>query len=260
MNITEQHKQILSQMTIDENTTTLTGTLDRKMYVEINEVIETLGGHWSRKDKCHIWDCNPGDKLNEILNPQTKTVTTTLETANERKKTFQAFYTPDHIADTLVRHCEDKYPYAVPATILEPSAGDGQLLKAIRRKWTNATIDCCELDPGARSKLSEIAGVNLVGDDFLQYQTDTRYELIIANPPFNKHQDILHIQKMYDLLSDNGIIVTVCGYHSFDASHKVDVAFRDWLSTLDYAEYEIDPGEFKSSGTMVSSKLLVIDK
>jgi hypothetical protein len=40
--------------------------LDRKQYVSINEVLETIGLKWSRKEKAHIADCTP-EELTEAI-------------------------------------------------------------------------------------------------------------------------------------------------------------------------------------------------
>ena len=80
-------------------------------------------------------------------------------------------------------------------TILEPSAGRGDLLEyAIRRNGyrQGRDIDCIELDPNLRAILIG-KGFRVVHDDFLDYHTRKRYNLILMNPPFadgDKH--LLH--------------------------------------------------------------------
>ena len=47
-------KAILNAATIDKDTLTLTGTLDRKTYQQTAKIIEALGGKWDRKKACHL--------------------------------------------------------------------------------------------------------------------------------------------------------------------------------------------------------------
>jgi predicted RNA methylase len=226
------------------------------MYVEINEVIETLGGHWSRKDKCHIWNCNPGDKINSIVSPQTKTVTTTLETAKEKKKTFQFFATPPELADYVVKFSFLKENDIV----LEPSAGDGALIKAMQRVYSDKHVYAYEIQPELQEQLKRISHVDLLGGDFLEVEPHVNFDKIIMNPPFSRNQDIKHIEHAYKFLKPGGRLVSICSGHWKHAGDKKSVAFRAWLETLDHNIEDIPSGTFKASGTMVSSKLLVIDK
>jgi hypothetical protein len=127
MNIPNHIITILAAMTISGSTTTLQGSLSRQDYVQANEVIVTLGGKWSRKEKCHVWSCDPKAALSSVLDAPTPEI----YTAKEKKKDFQFFGTPDALADELVEAVEYHFPYAPPATVLEPSAGQGALVKAI---------------------------------------------------------------------------------------------------------------------------------
>ena len=73
-------------------------------------------------------------------------------------------------------------------TILEPSAGKGHIADFIK-EWggRNAKydIDCIELDNERRAILKE-KGYKVVYDDFLDYETTKKYDLIIMNPPFEQ--------------------------------------------------------------------------
>ncbi|HZS02223.1 MAG TPA: hypothetical protein VFE37_26135, partial [Chloroflexota bacterium] len=62
-----------------------------------------------------------------------------------------------------------------PARILEPAAGDGALLPALRRTWPEATIDAQDIAP-------QHDAVRRV--DFLLPVTRASYDLVITNPPF----------------------------------------------------------------------------
>lgn len=96
-------------------------------------------------------------------------------------------------------------------TVLEPSAGKGDIAQAIAnrleaRYWRSgkeaqAMIDCVEIDPNLRAILKD-KGFRVVHDDFLDFQTFKKYDLIIMNPPFD--QGDKHLLKALSLLERSG--------------------------------------------------------
>ena len=122
-------------------------------------------------------------------------------------------------------------------TILEPSAGKGDILKAIARKektygWGSHDfdVDAIEIDPNLRQILkysfSEqrkqeerkkdrysdykendffCKGIHIVHDDFLTYEPFKTYDIIIMNPPFSKGCE--HLLKALEIQKRGGSIV-----------------------------------------------------
>jgi predicted RNA methylase/uncharacterized protein (DUF4415 family) len=172
------------------------------------------------------------------------------------KKEFQFFPTPDDIADYLVSLAD----LQEADRILEPSAGQGAIVKAILRYNEYALIECCELMPENADVLIK-AGYNVIRNDFLQI-TDRKsaYDKIIANPPFSKNQDIDHIMKMWECLKPGGLIVSIASKHWQHTSNKKEKNFRLWLENLKAEIFPIERGQFKESGTMVETCIIVINK
>ncbi len=165
-------------------------------------------------------------------------------------KEYQFYETPEWLATYM---CSYIINYN---KILEPSAGNGALIKAFH-KIHDAYIDCFELMPENRDILSNIHKTNLIGYDFLKNNIENVYNTIIASPPFSDGIDIIHIQKMYIALCDNGRLITTC---SAKTSEKRDVFFN-WLKNINAYIEELDVDTFKDSGsTNKGSYLLVIDK
>ena len=92
-------------------------------------------------------------------------------------------------------------------TILEPSAGSGNLIENIpsikkskTRHSNNCDIDCIEINENLRYILKG-KGHRVVFDDFTKFHSDKHYDLIIANPPFaNGDSHLLkaiNIQEVY---------------------------------------------------------------
>ena len=57
--------------------------------------------------------------------------------------------------------------------------------RSIREAVEEADIDCIEIDALLRNTL-EGRGFRVIHDDFLSFQTQKRYSLIVMNPPFDR--------------------------------------------------------------------------
>lgn len=91
--------------------------------------------------------------------------------------------------------------------ILEPSAGTGAILQAIRDAVPRAKCDAVELHAGlARHLQAHFPEVRIWCGDFLEYHPERRYTRIIMNPPFHRGDDIRHIRRALTLLEPGGIL------------------------------------------------------
>lgn len=91
-------------------------------------------------------------------------------------------------------------------TVLEPSAGKGNIADFVRDKNENMDIDCIELDPELRSTLTG-KGFRVVHDDFLTFRTFKTYDLIIMNPPFSDGAS--HLSRALEMQKDGGNIICI---------------------------------------------------
>lgn len=95
--------------------------------------------------------------------------------------------------------------------ILEPNAGTGAILRAVRAVAPGAMCDAVELNAGLCQYLrNEFEGVAVTCCDFLQYVPGKRYSRIVMNPPFGHAQDIKHIRHAFTLLAPGGVLTAVC--------------------------------------------------
>ena len=181
---------ILKQCTIDGLTIRLPDhQLERNIYSEVAKKLELIGGKWKGgKTKGFLFKEDPTDYLQKLCNGASVNL----------KKEFQFFATPDNIADKLVELAciESRH------LILEPSAGQGAIIKAIHRTLPDLNIDYYELMDLNRTFLEKLPNCTLIGEDFITEKQTIVYDRIIANPPFSKNQDIDHVLKMYDRLAD----------------------------------------------------------
>ncbi len=241
-------KEVLQQCIVDGNIIKLPAVqLERKEYTEVKRELELIGGKWKGgKTQGFVFEEDPTDLLEQIANGEKRNL----------KKEFQFFPTPYELADRMA----SKLIIYNHSKILEPSAGRGALVKAINREMEDLQVDCFELMELNRNILKNVPTANIIGEDFLQTEIENEYDIVIANHPFSKNQDIDHIRKMFQVCKPGGTIITITSKHWQSSSNKKETAFREWLNGLDVYTEEIEAGEFKDSGTMIGAVLLMFDK
>ena len=240
-------EEILKRCTIEGNVVKLPNIeLGRKEYLDIKKAIELIGGKWKGGKISGFEFCyDPTDLLSGISKGEKRNI----------KKEFQFFAIPEDLADKLVYLAEVNES----DTILEPSAGQGSIIKSIN-KVCSSIPDCFELmDINIVVLNNSDLSFNLIGDNFLNHSSKT-YDKIIANPPFSKNQDIDHIREMYKCLSDGGRIVSITSDSWVNGNQKKQIEFRKWLNDIGASIIDIERGSFKESGTMVGGKIIIINK
>ena len=243
-------QDILKQCTVTGTTVKLPDMqLDRKLYLDVKKALELIGGKWKGHNiQGFVFPGDPTDLLAEIASGEKRNL----------KKEFQFFETPAELADQMVKMAEIERHHMV----LEPSAGQGAIIKAILRgnNKPSTEIHYYELMDINRKFLEKIRPTEYIGDDFLNTKHVYFYDRIIANPPFSKNQDIKHVYHMYNKLKSGGRIVTIMSNHWTFANDNESKKFREWLTENDAETHDLHPGIFKSSGTTISAQMVVINK
>jgi type I restriction-modification system DNA methylase subunit len=213
------------------------GQLDRKLYMAVNKVLVAIGGKWSRKLKTHVFDCYPEYKIEEILLTGEYT---------DVQKEYQFFETPSDLAKRLVEMANIQ----PSESVLEPSTGRGAIAKYIKY------CDCLELHTENEIYLNN-NGFNLIGNDFLQF--NTKYDVIIANPPFAPRQsDIDHITHMIKLA--NRCVVSVASASVIFRTNKKTEDFRGLVKSFKGTITPLPENSFAESGTKVNTCVVYIEK
>lgn len=117
------------------------------------------------------------------------------------------FYpTPETIINKMLFDIDFKMLHS----ILEPSAGSGNIVEAIKKKEkfysttynkVNYDIDCIESDHNLQHILKG-KNFRVVYNDFLAYDTMKEYDIIIMNPPFSN--GCKHLLKALEMQQRNG--------------------------------------------------------
>lgn len=262
--LSEFGKQVLQESEIIENRLFLKTQMDRKQYVELNKILELLWWKWNKKEKAHIFDI---ENLQEAIDE----VCDTMEVVDV-KVLYQQFYTPSDLAKRLVELADIQKT----DDVLEPSAGQGAIVKEILKKEYNRIIlleidktnikllkeefNCYEWmkdDCDWQGTLSRDKGMNIYQWDFLDHWLNkNHFQKIIMNPPFTKSQDVKHILKAYENLFEWWRIVSIASSGIQTREGKL----YDELKELNPEFIKIEDWAFKESWTMVNSVIVIINK
>ena len=246
MKLTPEQIQILDAGRIEDNKFYLQWQLDRKQYVSINEVLETIGLKWNRKEKAHIFD---GEMLEEAIADIISSGE--VETLKETIKKFQFYPTPREVVEVMIDLAEIEDGNSV----LEPSAWKWAIAKLFPK---NTKVTLVELNQECYDYLKndpEIETYDIVNMDFLEYQS-TAFDRIVMNPPFSKSQDVKHILHAYSMLKIWGVLVSVA---SSSVQYRGGKVYEE-LEALNPEYVDLPEGSFKESGTMVNSVIVVLRK
>lgn len=168
------------------------------------------------------------------------------------------FPTPPALAGEVVR----KANIRSGDSVLEPSAGDGQIANRIRAEHPEAELKVVE-QSGTLRNILKAEGHDVVGDDFMDHTE--KYDKIVMNPPFSGNLDIQHVRHAFGLLKPGGRLVAIMSEHGFFGKEKEAVEFRDWLESL-AADIEKNPDNsfmdrsISGPTTGVNTRTVVIDK
>ncbi len=237
---------VLREMKWSEDGTAgkLVGQLDRKLYERVNKALAAMGGAWNRKAQAHVFPFDPRPQVEGLLQSGALTV--------ERDGFFE---TPRAVVLRMLElvDCKDYH------RVLEPSAGRGAIANLIRM-WRGATVIVCEKNEERRNCLLRQGFVTAACSDFMDLDVTFEFDRIYMNPPFEEGQDVDHVMHAYDLLKDDGEMVSVMGEHAFFANDRKSVEFREWLDDVGGYNEQLPPGSFKESGTGVNARLVVVKR
>lgn len=164
------------------------------------------------------------------------------------------FATPMELARRMVAIAAPQ----IGERVLEPSAGSGNLLRALpgvlafgAMKQTACEVVAIELNLAFKESLvNEGLAQCVIDGDFLECTTEAlgRFDVILMNAPFANGSDIAHIEHARRFLTPGGRLVAICA----DGLRQ-----RERLSSL--GSYEPLPeGSFASVGTNVGTAMVVI--
>lgn len=225
----------------------------------------------TEKEKIEILAKAKKEELNEILKFDDKLMISK-KSARNSKNQLQQFYTNSILADYLYNYSSLKNNRNQEIKILEPSAGEGDLIKPIVKNNTNISIDLVEIDPENRKLLNNLVknSPNFLKlteqPNFLLYQTSTRYDYIFMNPPFHlrkaEDNNLIRDTWDYDFIKRAFAFLKIGGELMAIVSKKFlnNKEFMNWIEEKNKVfEYKIRKNE-KFSGIKIDIAVVKIKK
>ncbi len=184
----------------------------------------------------------------------------------ENNKDF--YPTPEWVADKML----DGIDWLMVGSILEPSAGKGDLIEWIKKAYEKDNyrrygsrkldIDCVEIQPELQHILKG-KGYRVVHNDFMNFDTFKRYSLIISNPPFS--QGAKHLLKMLDMQERGGGVICLLNAETlknpYTAERKVLLQRLDDLGAdIEYMEGAFEEAERKTDVEVAIVKVVIPEK
>lgn len=169
----------------------------------------------------------------------------------------QDFYpTPKNLADKMIA----KIDWAYVKTILEPSAGKGDLIESVETflkthyRYGNTQISCIEKDENLQHILWS-KGYKLIDSDFIAYEGGLQFDAIIMNPPFSNGDK--HLLKAIDMMFSGQI---VCLLNAETLKNPYSRSRKDLLERLNElnADVEYLSGEFEEAERKTSVEIALI--
>lgn len=188
----------------------------------------------------------------------------------EDKRNSELYPTPAELVDKMVS-CVD---WVLVDTVLEPSAGTGNILHGIaRHSYDNRhtlDVDCIEIDGYLRAILKEefakgkddtfYKGVRIVHDDFLTFDTFKRYDLIIMNPPFSCGDK--HLLKALEMQRNGGCVVCLLNAETIknpytQTRQALVEKLNEYNATIEYMEGAFVEAERKTNVEVALVKVYI---
>ena len=133
-----------------------------------------------------------------------------------KKRNEQDFYsTPTSAIESIL----NEFSLGDGIDVLEPGAGNGNIIQCLQKKYNNLAIDAIEIRQDEYNALKQL-GVNVVIDDFLNMQISKKYDLIIGNPPFSLA--IKFINKCLNLLKPGGTLIFLLRTAFMESDRRFD--------------------------------------
>jgi predicted RNA methylase len=265
MKIKQEVLIVLSTMECTGKAAKITsGQLDRKLYLEVNKVLEALGGKWSRAGKVHVFDGDASELLDTAI------VTGEVTTARE----IGFFETPVELATELCAMAGVQ----VGDVCLEPSAGTGRIVEALA-KYRPRAIIAVEVDPercarfnsdvfsALRQRHPELTLLS-VHADFMTRDLSLTCDVgpvdrVVMNPPFTKvgvGGPLDHVYHAFKMLKSGGVLVSVLPSGVVFRQDRQHRTFRAWVEQEHGTIAPLPDDSFEESGTGVRTCVLKIVK
>ena len=157
----------------------------------------------------------------------------------------QFFPTPPEIAKKMVEYADIE----TGQRILEPSAGTGNIIKAIGDGPDKVAVEINQSLCACLTRCG-VSGLHIHHENFLECNGNLgKFDRVIMNPPFENGVDIKHIRHALTFLKPGGKLVALCANGP-----------RQREAFMNEAEHweDLPAGSFREQGTSVNVALMIL--
>lgn len=164
---------------------------------------------------------------------------------DDHQRRYQSYYTPDDIAAELV----ELAGVQKGMTCLEPSAGDGAIVRAIIEAGVSVGLTAVETDPAAYAALGEHCDAR--AGDFLSMDSTPgglgTFDRVVMNPPFSRDQDARHVCHAFSFLKPGGKLVAIVGSYALNGKTDDRRRLQDLIRAHGRLVRDLPPGTFENN-------------
>ena len=222
--------------------------LPRPLYEQVNKVLEGLGGKWSRRERGHVFPFPPSEAVEGAL---------ATGTYSRIRESFGFFPSPPAVVARLME-LANVHPGML---CLEPSAGTGNIARALARVVGKHNVTCVELQGNLIDQLIALGFPNVCRANFLAPNPHLfrRYDRALMNPPFAGQADIDHVLHAWECVKPGGRLVSVMSPAFTFRTNRKSTEFAAFVEQ--FGTWEENPeGAFRESGTDVRTVNVVVEK
>lgn len=162
---------------------------------------------------------------------------------DDHQRRYQSYYTPDDIAAELV----ELAGVHRGMVCLEPSAGDGAIVRAVVE--AGGIVTAVEADPVAYAEIS--AHCDARAGDFLSVDSGPgglgTFDRVVMNPPFSRDQDTRHVCHAFTFLKPGGKLVAIVGSYALNGRTEDRRRLQDLIRAHGRLVRELPPGTFENN-------------
>lgn len=159
---------------------------------------------------------------------------------------FNLFPTPPALAERVV----DLAGISGRMTVLEPSAGTGNLIRAVLNAAPDARLTAVEIGWNLAFHLQgQFGTVDVRNEDFLKANPG-KFDRIVMNPPFQRGTDVKHVRHAATMLAPGGRLVSIVAAGPWQRKQLGPIASR-WI--------DLPAGSFRCEGTEAAAAIVVIE-
>lgn len=248
--VSDEARKVLARCQVEHDAITLpAGQLDRRLYQEVNSVLEALGGKWTRNRKAHIFTEPTGVELVESFY-------VVVETGSwERPQDVGYFPTPGWLVERMLEVADIESFHRV----LEPSAGQGAILLPLAKKLNSCQqIAIYEILPNNRKALAA-NGFEVDGEDFMAADLEPLFDRVVMNPPFARSQGPAHVRRAMEMLKPGGRLVAILPNGIVQRQDRLHADLRREI-LMNGTIVPLPDDTFRDVGTMVRTVLVTYVK